>query len=54
MEAGEDPDKIEEEMGDQLEGEEELLFGAAAGGGGLKSLRRKLQAPRVDRTLYEM
>ena len=52
MEAGEDPDKIEEEMGDALEGENETLF--ESGGGGLRNLQRRMKAPRVDRTLYEM
>jgi len=51
MEAGEDPDRIESEMGDALEGEEEDLFGA---GGGLKTIHRRLRPPRVDPTLYEM
>jgi len=51
MEAGEDPDKIEEEMGDVLE-EEEPLFGQS--GGGLKSLSRKLRGPKVDETLYDL
>ncbi len=53
MEAGEDPDKIDDEMGDVLEGEEETLFGSG-GGGGLKGLRRRLRPPSVDTTLYEM
>lgn len=50
MEAGEDPDKIEEEMGDLLEGEDPLL----AGGQGLRGVPRRIRPPRVDRTLYEM
>jgi putative FmdB family regulatory protein len=50
MEAGEDPDKIDEEMGDILEEEDPFL----PEGGGLKSLRRKLRPPSVDQTLYEM
>jgi putative FmdB family regulatory protein len=55
MEAGEDPDKIEEEMGDLLEGEEETLLGPGGGGRGrLRALRRRLRPPSVDRTLYEM
>jgi putative FmdB family regulatory protein len=55
MEAGEDPDKIEEEMGDLLEGEEETTFGQGGGGRGrLKALRRRLEPPAVDRTLYEL
>jgi putative FmdB family regulatory protein len=55
MEAGEDPDKIEEEMGDVLEGEGETMLGAGgAGGRRLKALRRRLGPPAVDRTLYEL
>jgi putative FmdB family regulatory protein len=55
MESGEDPDKIEEEMGDLLD-EEEPLF---AGEGGeksskLKSLAKKLRPPAVDETLYDL
>jgi putative FmdB family regulatory protein len=54
MEAGDDPDKIEEEMGDLLAGEEELPFAAGGGAAGLRALRRKLKPPSVDRTLYEL
>jgi putative FmdB family regulatory protein len=52
MEAGESPDRIEEEMGSLLEGEDETLFGE--GGEGLRGLRRRLVRPRVDPTLHEM
>lgn len=52
MEAGEDPDRIEEEMGDQLAGEEAQLL--TGGSGGLKQLERKLRPPNVDKTLYEL
>ncbi len=51
MEAGEDPDKIEEEMGDLLEGEDPFSF---AGQQGIKGWRTKLRPPVVDSTLYEM
>jgi putative FmdB family regulatory protein len=51
MEAGEDPDKIEEEMGDLLEGEEPE-FGKGAGG--LRQFSRKLKAPKTDPTLYDL
>jgi putative FmdB family regulatory protein len=51
MEAGEDPDKIDEEMGDILEEEDPFL---PAGSRTLKGLRRKLRPPSVDSTLYEM
>jgi hypothetical protein len=52
MEAGEDPDKIEEEMGDLLETEEPLLGGEAKGG--LRRLSRKFTPPNVDETLYDL
>jgi hypothetical protein len=48
MERGEDPEKIEAEMGDLLEGEEPFLLEAKA----IRS-KRTLQ-PRVDDTLYEL
>jgi hypothetical protein len=51
MEAGEDPDKIEEEMGDLLEAEEPE-FGAS--GGSLRQWSRKLRPPQVDETLYDL
>jgi putative FmdB family regulatory protein len=55
LESGEDPDKIEEELGDQIEGEDGALTAEAnGGGGGLRALRRKLVRPRVDPTLYEL
>jgi hypothetical protein len=55
MEAGEDPDRIERELGDVLEDEGEgLLASAGDARGGLKALRRRLTRPSVDPTLYEM
>lgn len=50
MEHGEDPDKIEEEMGDLLEGEEPFLLE------GKKAGKRTSQRsrPNVDETLYEL
>jgi putative FmdB family regulatory protein len=54
MESGEDPDRIEEEMGDLLEGEEELAGGELPGGPRWRALGRKLLPPSVDRTLYEL
>jgi putative FmdB family regulatory protein len=57
MELGEDPDKVEEEMGDVL-GEDPFAAageGAAKEGeGGLRGLRRRALPPSVDTTLYEM
>ena len=52
LERGEDPDKIEEEMGDVLESEEGALFGGATVG--LRSLSRKLRPPNVDDELHEL
>jgi hypothetical protein len=56
MEAGEDPDQIEEEMGDLLEEEEgeAPLPAEAPAAGELKRLRRKMLPPSVDETLYEL
>lgn len=59
LEAGENPEKIEEEMGDVFEGDPfaEALGGAADDSGGaktLKGLARRLTAPSVDPELYEM
>ena len=51
LEAGENPDKIEEEMGDLLAAEEPM-FGE--GSGGLRSLARRLKPPKVDETLYDL
>ena len=49
MEAGEDPESVEEELGDALEDP----F-AGPGQGGLKRLRKKYLPPSVDSTLYEL
>jgi len=50
MEAGEDPDTIEEELGDVLENEEPFGVKARAG---LRDVRRFLP-PRVDEGVYEL
>ena len=47
MEAGEDPDKIDEEMGDILSSEDP--FGEKQGG-----KRSVLRKPRKDETLYDL
>lgn len=47
MEAGEDPEAIEAEMGDLLEGEEPFAAGGKPG-------RRRDAPPTRDQTLYEM
>ena len=51
MEAGEDPEKVEAELGDVLENEEPLM---TKGEVGLKALRRRFLPPHVDDTLYEL
>jgi putative FmdB family regulatory protein len=52
MEAGEDPDQIEQELGDLLEEEDPLAgFGKKEG---LKGLRSRLLPPSVDETLHEL
>ncbi|MFA5180934.1 MAG: zinc ribbon domain-containing protein [Syntrophales bacterium] len=49
MEKGEDPEQIEAEMGDLLEGEEPFLFdGSKVKKGAVKA------RPRVDETLYDL
>jgi hypothetical protein len=50
MEAGEDPDKIEEDMGDLLDDEEPF----AEPGSRIRGLVRKLRPPEVDDTLYDL
>ncbi len=52
MEAGEDPEKIEEEMGDLFEGDDILKdLGTKKT---IKGLKRKYLPPTVDETLYEL
>ena len=48
MEAGEDPDQIEAEMGDLLEQEDPVIFQ------GQKGFGRHKGPPRKDETLYEL
>jgi len=48
MESGEDPEAIEEEMGDLLEGEDPFAMEK------VKALRRKVLPPARDETLYEL
>lgn len=52
MEAGEDPDQIEEELGDLLENEDP--FSAGMKNGSLRDLSKKILPPSIDDTLYEM
>ena len=51
MEAGEDPERIETEMGDVLENEESLLAG---GRPSVQALHRRFLPPEVDETFYEL
>ena len=51
MEAGEDPDAIEAEMGDLLEGDDISFDRAQAD---VRQVVRKLRPPQVDETLYEL
>ena len=51
LEAGEDPDAIEAEMGDLLN-DDEMLFGP--GKSGLKGMTRRLRPPEVDEKLYDL
>jgi len=51
LEAGEDPDSLEEEFGDLLEGEEPMPGEAS---GRLRGLARKLKPPEVDETIYDL
>jgi putative FmdB family regulatory protein len=52
MESGEDPDKIEEEMGDLFDENEDPF--ALQGEGGLRGISKKLRPPEVDETLYDL
>lgn len=52
MEAGEDPEKIEEEMGDVMDGEEPFLLSGQSGRGA--GGKRSRGEPRRDEKLYEM
>lgn len=48
MERGEDPDRIEQEMGDLLEGEDPFIFEQKSSSAGKKP------KPQVDDTLYDL
>jgi len=50
MEAGEDPDQIEAEMGDMIEGEEPFIFDGKTQ---IKGTRKRA-TPRRDETLYDL
>ena len=51
MEAGEDPDKIDEEMGDALDGDGDPFVSTESKG---KKLSRFFEAPNVDPELYDL
>jgi putative FmdB family regulatory protein len=51
MESGEDPDKIEAEMGDLMD-DENALFGAP--GNRLRGMPERLRPPQVDERLYDL
>ena len=50
MERGDDPDQIEAEMGDMLEGEDPFILPEKKGGGG----KTKRPEPKRDETLYDL
>lgn len=51
MEAGEDPDKVEEELGDLIDSEDPFSTGESK----LKGLARRMtEAPNVDPEMYDM
>ncbi|MCS7237070.1 MAG: hypothetical protein NZ899_02220 [Thermoguttaceae bacterium] len=56
LEAGEDPDQIEEDLGDALDEEEPVFEGAEKPPKGtkLRQLARKLLPPRVDPQIYDL
>jgi putative FmdB family regulatory protein len=54
MEAGEDPDQIEAELGDVLENEDPFSPAAAKGLRSVQALRRRYLPPKVDEGLYEL
>jgi putative regulatory protein, FmdB family len=51
MEAGEDPNHVEEEMGDILENEDSFVPKSKTG---LKDLYKRMRPPKVDETFYEL
>jgi putative FmdB family regulatory protein len=56
MEAGEDPDKVEEELGDVLDADDPFANGPTANGDTkLRRMHRRLtEAPNVDPEVYDM
>ncbi|GAB6164928.1 zinc ribbon domain-containing protein [Thermostilla marina] len=55
LEQGEDPDKIEEEMGDLLDDDSQLFkLATKKGVQGVKEALKHLRPPKVDETLYDL
>ena len=57
MEAGEDPDALEEEFGDLFDGESGPLDeseGKPAAAGALRTLVHRIKPPTIDETLYDL
>jgi hypothetical protein len=54
MEAGEDPEAIETEMGDALDDADPFVLSGGAKGGKGKSNKKKRGAPRHDPTLHDL
>ena len=54
MEAGEDPDKVEEDLGDVLDADDALTGGVTGNEKQLGKLRRFIEAPNVDPEIYDM
>ena len=54
MEAGEDPDRLEEEMGEAIDGEPSGSVGQTDEATSLGAMRRRVLPPSVDETLYDL
>jgi hypothetical protein len=56
MEAGEDPDAIDEQIGSEIDAQDDPFAASELGnrGGGGKKWRRLLEAPNIDPELYEL
>jgi putative FmdB family regulatory protein len=54
MEAGEDPETIEAEMGDRLESEDPFVLPSTGGTGSPRGANRLRRPPRRDETLHEL
>lgn len=54
MESGEDPDQVEQELGDVLDGDDGLFGSPKASGKTLRQLRERLSRPKVDPKWYPL